>query len=185
MLRGNMFQFFRVMFTVHSASVYQTFIRLALPFLASYSSAYGWGFILIRVAVDHNESTGTEWDAITRQEADIHLGWILSLLLTMGPCTYIHTTITPRGNLEQQNSLYAYLFLRMKKPEKMEKTHTYIGRTCKIDRNPLLGFQNDAISIGVYIYDSEICNPLGTSRKVHKITAVYWVLLNLPAWEQL
>lgn len=26
-----------------------------------------------------------------------------------------------------------------------------------------------------------MCNPLGTSRKLYKITAVYWVVLNLPA----
>lgn len=28
--------------------------------------------------------------------------------------------------------------------------------------------------------DFEVCNPLGTSRKKHKITAVYWVLANVP-----
>lgn len=33
----------------------------------------------------------------------------------------------------------------------------------------------------MYIDDFEVCNPLGTSRKLHKITAVYWVVLNLPA----
>lgn len=32
----------------------------------------------------------------------------------------------------------------------------------------------------MYIDDFEICNPLGTSRKKHKICAVYWVLGNLP-----
>lgn len=26
-----------------------------------------------------------------------------------------------------------------------------------------------------------MCNPLGTSKKIHKIVAVYWVILNLPA----
>ena len=29
--------------------------------------------------------------------------------------------------------------------------------------------------------DFEICNPLGTSRKKHKITAVYWVLADVPS----
>lgn len=47
--------------------------------------------------------------------------------------------------------------------------------------NKLLGVQETSISIGLYIDDFEVCNPLGTSRKIHKITAVYWVLLNLPA----
>ena len=46
--------------------------------------------------------------------------------------------------------------------------------------NHLLGEQEASISIGLYIDDLDICNPLGTSRKIHKITAVYWVLLNLP-----
>ena len=47
--------------------------------------------------------------------------------------------------------------------------------------NKLLGEQNTFISLGLYIDEFEVCNPLGTSRKVHKITAVYWVVLNLPA----
>lgn len=37
------------------------------------------------------------------------------------------------------------------------------------------------LSLAFYIDEFEICNPLGTSRKIHKITAVYWVVLNLPA----
>lgn len=32
----------------------------------------------------------------------------------------------------------------------------------------------------LYIDDFELCNPLGTSRKKHKICAVYWILGNLP-----
>ena len=47
--------------------------------------------------------------------------------------------------------------------------------------NKLLGEQNTCISLGLYIDEFEVCNPLGTSRKIHKITAVYWVVLNLPA----
>lgn len=35
--------------------------------------------------------------------------------------------------------------------------------------------------MALHIDDFEVCNPLGTSRKLHKITAVYWVVLNLPA----
>lgn len=38
-----------------------------------------------------------------------------------------------------------------------------------------------AISIGLYVDEFEVCNPLGTSRKKHKITAIYWVLSDLPA----
>lgn len=47
--------------------------------------------------------------------------------------------------------------------------------------NKLLGVEEARFSIGLYIDDFEVCNPLGTSRKIHKITAVYWVVLNLPA----
>lgn len=34
----------------------------------------------------------------------------------------------------------------------------------------------------MYVDDFEVCNPLGTSRKTHKLCAVYWVLRNLPPW---
>lgn len=40
---------------------------------------------------------------------------------------------------------------------------------------------DDVLSLAFYIDEFEVCNPLGTSRKIHKITAVYWVVLNLPA----
>ncbi|XP_056443822.1 uncharacterized protein LOC130380603 [Gadus chalcogrammus] len=39
----------------------------------------------------------------------------------------------------------------------------------------------DILSLILYIDDLEVCNPLGTSRKIHKVTAVYWVLGNIPA----
>ncbi|KAI7813834.1 hypothetical protein IRJ41_002408 [Triplophysa rosa] len=45
--------------------------------------------------------------------------------------------------------------------------------------NKLLGEKESNIALGLYIDDFEVCNPLGTSRKIHKITAVYWVILNL------
>ncbi|KAK2857880.1 hypothetical protein Q7C36_005799 [Tachysurus vachellii] len=39
----------------------------------------------------------------------------------------------------------------------------------------------ERLSLILYIDDFEVCNPLGTSRKIHKVTAVYWVLGNFPA----
>lgn len=36
------------------------------------------------------------------------------------------------------------------------------------------------ISLILYVDDFEVCNPLGTSKKKHKITAVYWLLANMP-----
>ncbi len=37
------------------------------------------------------------------------------------------------------------------------------------------------ISLILYVDDFEICNPLGTSRKKHEVTAVYWVLADVPS----
>lgn len=39
--------------------------------------------------------------------------------------------------------------------------------------NPLLSGEHLTISVALYIDDFEICNPLGTSRKKHKLCAVY------------
>lgn len=52
------------------------------------------------------------------------------------------------------------------------------GLHCK--QNSLLSGQDLSISIGLYVDDFEVCNPLGTSRKTHKLCAEYWVLCNLP-----
>lgn len=43
--------------------------------------------------------------------------------------------------------------------------------------NTLLSGKDLTIS---YADDFEVCNPLGTSRKKHKLFAVYWILSNLP-----
>lgn len=36
-------------------------------------------------------------------------------------------------------------------------------------------------SLLLYCDDFEVCNPLGTSRKKHKVTGVYWVLAGIPS----
>lgn len=46
--------------------------------------------------------------------------------------------------------------------------------------NPLMSGEDQIISLGLYIDDFELCNPLGTSRKKHKLCAIYWVIANLP-----
>lgn len=33
----------------------------------------------------------------------------------------------------------------------------------------------------LYVDDLEIANPLGTSRKIHKLSSVYWILADLPS----
>lgn len=47
--------------------------------------------------------------------------------------------------------------------------------------NELFREEESSFALAFYIDDFEICNPLGTSRNKHKVTAVYWVPLNLPA----
>lgn len=45
--------------------------------------------------------------------------------------------------------------------------------------NELLSKQ-ESISLILYIDEFEICNPLGTSKRKHKICGLYWILGNLP-----
>lgn len=52
------------------------------------------------------------------------------------------------------------------------------GQHCK--ENGLLSEKDLSLSITLYADDFEVCNPLGTSRKTHKLLAVYWILENLP-----
>lgn len=47
--------------------------------------------------------------------------------------------------------------------------------------NRFLSGEEFRISLLLYCDDFEICNPLGTSRKKHKVTGVYWVLADIPA----
>ena len=47
-------------------------------------------------------------------------------------------------------------------------------------QNEHFGEQELLIALGLYIDDFELCNPLGTSKTIHKITAVYWVTLIYP-----
>lgn len=46
--------------------------------------------------------------------------------------------------------------------------------------NNFLNSEELRISLRLYVDDFETCNPLGTSRKKHKLCGVYWVLGNLP-----
>jgi hypothetical protein len=53
------------------------------------------------------------------------------------------------------------------------------GSYCQ--ENALLSDEGQKFSLILYVDDFEIANPLGTSRKIHKVCAVYWTLANLPA----
>lgn len=55
---------------------------------------------------------------------------------------------------------------------------TFDGKLFK--QNAFYAGEETRLSIILYVDDFEVCNPLGTSRKKHKITAVYWILANVP-----
>lgn len=46
--------------------------------------------------------------------------------------------------------------------------------------NKLLSRDEFKIALLLYVDEFEVANPFGTSRKIHKVCAVYWVLANLP-----
>lgn len=50
---------------------------------------------------------------------------------------------------------------------------------CHFKNNEFLAGEELRLSLCLYIDDFEICNPLGTSRKKHKLCGVYWILGNL------
>lgn len=52
-------------------------------------------------------------------------------------------------------------------------------RETSVIRNNTLLSKDYAISLNLYIDDFEICNPIGTSQRKHKICALYWTLGNL------
>ena len=53
------------------------------------------------------------------------------------------------------------------------------GIYCK--ENDFLNGEEFKIAVGLYIDDFEVSNPLGTSKKKHKMCAVYWVIANVPS----
>ena len=52
------------------------------------------------------------------------------------------------------------------------------GRFCK--SNSLHQEHSTVLLLGIYQDDFEVANPLGTSRKIHKLCLFYWVLVNQP-----
>ncbi|XP_070410625.1 uncharacterized protein [Nothobranchius furzeri] len=61
------------------------------------------------------------------------------------------------------------------------KTHQYrsIRDGLFFKDNPFLSGDELNICLTLYIDDFELCNPLGTSRKKHKLCSIYWILNNL------
>lgn len=47
--------------------------------------------------------------------------------------------------------------------------------------NPFFKDGEFRLAVGLYMDEWEVCSPLGTSKKKHKILSVYWVLADIPA----
>jgi hypothetical protein len=45
--------------------------------------------------------------------------------------------------------------------------------------NVVLNVEECRIALGLYIDEFEVANPIGTSKKKHKLCAIYWVLRHL------
>lgn len=70
--------------------------------------------------------------------------------------------------------------LRVNKPAEQSGHFTSCLDGDYFKRNQILSHEDVSLCNTLYIDDFEICNPLGTSRKKHKVCGVYWVLANLP-----
>ncbi|XP_041949691.1 uncharacterized protein LOC121709989 isoform X3 [Alosa sapidissima] len=107
------------------------------------------------------------------------------------PIEYLHSA------REQRSFQYIPILKSLLEVLKVKEIHDFLTHNCETDgrsetqyksfrdgtnfkNNELLSENNPAISLILYVDDFEVCNPLGTSRKKHKVTAVYWVLANVP-----
>lgn len=50
--------------------------------------------------------------------------------------------------------------------------------------NPLFSTDKNAIQLILYQDSFEVCNPLGSFKKKHKILGIYFIVANLPAWQR-
>lgn len=80
------------------------------------------------------------------------------------------------GNKHIQNTM-----LQSKRPSDVSSAYKSFHDGSFLKENNFLCGGELKLPLILYIDDFEICNPLGTSRKKHKITAVYWVFADIPA----
>lgn len=73
-----------------------------------------------------------------------------------------------------------YLLSQTSETDGSETQYKSFHHGTNFKNNKLLSVESPVISLILYVDDFEVCNPPGTSRKKHKITAVYWVLANVP-----
>lgn len=86
-------------------------------------------------------------------------------------------------NVMLQKMLTRAEILEKALPVQKDVLHEYStyrdGLYCK--ENDLRKGEKFRITVGLYTDDFEVSNPLGTSKRKHKMTAVYWVLANVPS----
>ncbi len=98
--------------------------------------------------------------------------------------------------LDKESQFFAYvpilnmLQLLLNRSEVLDKVLAPDGSACGISsyrdgtnysENPFLMAEKCRIVLTLYTDEFEIANPLGTSKKKHKMFSVYWVLANLPS----
>ncbi len=79
------------------------------------------------------------------------------------------------------NSHIQNTILQNKKPSDASSGYKSFNDGSLLRENSFLCEDELKLPLILYIDDFEICNPLGTSRKKHKVTAVYWVFADIHA----
>lgn len=79
------------------------------------------------------------------------------------------------------NSHIQNTILQNKKPSDASSGYKSFNDGSLLRENSFLCEDELKLPLILYIEDFEICNPLGTSRKKHKVTAVYWVFADIHA----
>lgn len=81
---------------------------------------------------------------------------------------------------KQENILNKFVTSHNQNPFVNKEKYTSYKDGLHFQNNEFFSGGELRISICLYVDDFEICNPLGTSRKKHKLCSVYWILGNLP-----
>lgn len=94
------------------------------------------------------------------------------LLKSLQQLLNCETTLSKAVNLKEKQNL-----VELENDKRVYRSF-WDGLLCK-KKNAILS-KDSAISLILYVDEFEICNHLGTSQKIHKICALYWILSNLP-----
>lgn len=90
--------------------------------------------------------------------------------------TTVHISI-----LEMTQEKFRHTDILQKITDKEQKGHYVSHQDCSYFKdNELLSSEELMLPLILYTDDLEIANPLGTSEKIHKLSAVYWICADLP-----